>query len=80
MLPFGWEEAYTSDGLKYYIECVQEPRKLGRGPRTRPSSCPPLPYPYPSLSHTTQTTSWMHPTHRIDKELSLFDKLIPSSV
>ncbi|EDQ92330.1 uncharacterized protein MONBRDRAFT_30751 [Monosiga brevicollis MX1] len=40
VLPFGWESAYTADGLKYYID------------------------------HTTQTTSWKHPTSQTDRAIN----------
>lgn len=61
-LPFGWEAAYTATGEKYYLEC-------GLGCFSSFKLCWGVFFGLTGFSrgrsHTTQTTSWVHPNLRV---------------
>lgn len=121
LLPFGWEEAYTARGFKYYIEYAPPSLLaclLGLGLALERIPSPSLPPPSPFLllaftflfsfpfplspspsshnifaslscangcwrptpwplrlrhSHTTQRTTWVHPSSHVDRSLSAVD-------
>ncbi|KAG8518300.1 Syntaxin-binding protein 4 [Galemys pyrenaicus] len=66
-LPYGWEEAYTADGIKYFIKKWTSLTQLllewlCDGDELRCTLCHALLLHEPTKgSHVTQTTSWIHP-------------------
>ncbi|KAM3848540.1 LOW QUALITY PROTEIN: syntaxin-binding protein 4 [Vipera latastei] len=54
-LPYGWEKAYTADGIKYFIN-LQEDSEWGSQQEVATPQAD---------NHVTQTTSWIHPVTNV---------------